>query len=117
MHTTYPERGLPILLHAVIATTLGSTGTRAGVPDLALDSGLIHRLELDCQSFLTGHSVPPLTAYAVGYDCCLIIISPSLNNVKQAQISQNISRPCWRVHKKWSNNPTNKKDPNMIKKE
>lgn len=51
-----------ILRPPVITAALGSADTRAGVPDLALDSGLIDRIELDCQNLLTGHSVPPITA-------------------------------------------------------
>lgn len=48
-----------ILRPPVIASALGRAGTRAGVPDLALDSGLVDRLELDGQSFLASHSTPP----------------------------------------------------------
>ena len=46
----------------MIAPPLGGAGTRAGVPDLALDLRLVDRLELDGHNFLTGHSVPPVTA-------------------------------------------------------
>ncbi len=110
----------------MIAAALGGAGARAGMPDLALDLRLVNCLELDGHNFLTGHSVPPITARGDpqkmdGAECpsptYLIIISLSLNNVNTAQRSQNISRPCWRVHKKWSKRPRNKKDKNKIKTE
>ena len=46
----------------MIAAALSSTGARAGVPDLALDPGLVNRLELNRENFLTSHIRPPITA-------------------------------------------------------
>lgn len=45
----------------MIAPPLGGAGPGPGMPNLALDSGLIDRLELDCQILLR-HNMPPLAA-------------------------------------------------------
>ena len=42
----------------MIAASLGSAGTRAGVPDLALDSALVDGLELDCLGSFLSHKPP-----------------------------------------------------------